>query len=127
MDRDYVNLYRNLPGNPDWEGSFYERLVEYGIWDEAEFWKLHSDLIRVAQMNESQVIERDIATAVMRIYIKISSLISAHFRPNDIFSIEDLSEIQISGYKERLDLAVIGAFSGEILDERRFDLRNPFL
>jgi hypothetical protein len=122
-----ANLYRNLPGSQDWEGSFYERLVEYGVWDDAEFWKLHSDLIRIAQAIDGDTIEREIALAVMRLYIKISSLISAHFRPNDIYSIEDLSELQISARKERLDLAVIGVFSGEILGEERFDLRNPLL
>lgn len=127
MNKCYKNLFRSLPGNDSWEGSFYERLVEYGVWDDAEFWKLHSDLIHIAQTIDSDTIEREIALAVMRLYIKISSLISAHFRPNDVFCIEDLSELQISAYKERLDLAVIGVFSGEILGEERFDLRNPLL
>lgn len=127
MTRCYKNLFRNLPDSDDWEGSFYEQLVEYGIWDETEFWKLHKDLIVIANGLESRNLERAVATAVVRLYVKIASLISSHFHDNDIFKIQNLSSSEILEYNERLDLAVVGAFSGEILDENRFDLRNPLL
>lgn len=127
LRKKYSNLFRNLPGNSDWEGSFYENLVENGIWDEVEFWKLHFDLIDIARDSDEKNIDRNISAAVMRIYVKIASLISAHFRQNDIFRIHGLSDSKISEYKERLDLAAIGAFSGEILEERRFDTMNPLL
>jgi len=28
----YQQICRNLPGYLDWQGSFYERLAEYGDW-----------------------------------------------------------------------------------------------
>ena len=127
MGQRYKNLFRNLPGNDSWEGSFYERLVEYGIWDEQEFWKFHKDLIDIAKLTKHRKVEWDIATAVVRLYVKIASLISSHFNANDIFKIQNLSDSEILEFYERLDLAVVGAFSGEILDESRFDLRNPFI
>ncbi|MCP1575214.1 hypothetical protein J2S30_003593 [Herbaspirillum rubrisubalbicans] len=127
MSRSYKHLFRNLPGSRNWEGSFYEKLVEYGIWDEYEFWKFHKDLIDIAKLIENRTVERDIATAVVVLYVKIASLISSHFNANDIFKIQNLSDSQILEFNERLDLAVVGAFSGEILEERRFDLRNPLL
>lgn len=127
MDIFYKDLFRNLPGNDDWEGSFYEKLVEYGIWDKTEFWKLHKDLIAVAKDLDSKKVERTVATAIVRLYVKIASLISSHFHENDIFKIKNLSNSEILEYNERLDLAIVGAFSGEILEEKRFDLKNPLL
>lgn len=127
MNKCYKNLFRSLPGNDSWEGSFYERLVEYGIWDEQEFWKFHKDLIDIAKLMNHRKVEWDIATAVVRLYVKIASLISSHFNANDIFKIQNLTDSELLEFYERLDLAVVGAFSGEILDESRFDLRNPLL
>lgn len=77
-------------------------------------------------MNHRKV-EWEIAMAVVRLYVKIASLISSHFNANDIFKIQNLTDSEILEFYERLDLAVVGAFSGEILDESRFDLRNPFI
>ncbi len=129
MDKstEYLVLYRNIPGNDLWEGSFYEKLVEYGIWDENEFWKMHLDLIRIAKNSNGQMIDRDLSMAIVKIYVRVSSLIAAHFDAADIFVIRNLSHDQILGYGERLNLAVVGAFSSEVLDESYFDLQSPFL
>lgn len=124
---DFSVIYRNLPGNPLWEGSFYEKLAEYGLWDEREFWRLHHDLIRVAKDIKGQEISKELSAAIVKIYIRISSLMAAHSDPMDGFSIKNLNHEQIISYKERLDIAVIGVFSGEILNEISFDLQNPFL
>lgn len=119
-------IYQNIPGNPHWIGSFYERLVEYGEWNVDEFWRLHLALIEAAKnSSKSEQINRALALAVVKIHLRVSGLISAHFDNNDVFKITNLSHEEIHQFKERLDLAVSGVFSGEVLPESSFDLKRP--
>ncbi|WP_343583469.1 Imm41 family immunity protein [Herbaspirillum sp.] len=124
---EYVDLYRNFPGSEKWEGSFYEKLAEYGIWDENEFWKLHLDLTHIGRSSNADNINKELSASIVKIYVRVSSLIIAHFDTADIFSIQNLSHAQILAYGERLNMAIIGIFSGEVLDESSFELKNPFI
>lgn len=126
-ETEYLTLYRNLPGSDLWEGSFYEKLTEHGIWDEDEFWRLHLDLTHIAQNIKGETISRELACAIVKLYSRISSLISAQLNINDMFVISNLSQDQLFAYRERLEMAVVGVFSGEVLDESSFDLQSPFL
>jgi len=119
-------IYHNIPGNPQWRGSFYERLAEDGEWDIDEFWRLHFALIEAAKNPAaSENINRSLALNVVQIHLRVSGLICAHFDNNDVFKIENLSREEIYAFKERLDLAVAGVFSGEVLPESSFDLKCP--
>jgi len=81
-------LFRNLPGNSEWEGSFYESLTEYGVWKMDEFWRLHRDLVNIASSNrDKSLIDRDLASCVVTLHLKIQSLIAAHYNSSDIFKI----------------------------------------
>lgn len=123
---DYI--YQNTPGNDSWEGTFYERLVEYAYWDTQEFWRLHSALLDAAVLSaRSEKIDRHLAECVIRIYSRVRGLVSAHFNANDFFKIQNLNDVEIHEFCERLDLAVIGVFSGEVLPESSFDLQNPMI
>ncbi|NUU02826.1 Imm41 family immunity protein [Herbaspirillum robiniae] len=124
----YENIFRNLPGSPNWEGSFYEQLAEFGKWDPDEFWKLHLDLISAAQIEaQSEAVDRALALAVVTLYSNISSLILANFNSNDGFEIANLSRDELRAFMERLEHAVHGVFSGEIIPERSYDLTNPLI
>lgn len=121
-------IFKNLPGNPEWEGSFCEKLTEYGIWDADEFWKLHFDLVQVAKRdNYSESIDRELALAVVTLYSKITNLISSHYNKNDIFKISNLTPDELLAYKERFDHSIIGVFSGEVIAESSYDLTNPMI
>lgn len=121
-------IYRNVPENPEWIGSFYERLVEYGEWNIPEFWQLHHALIEAAiASRQSEKIDRMLALSVVKIHLRVSGAIAAHFDKNDVFNISNLSYDEIHEFKERLDLAVSGVFSGEIIPESSFDLKNPLM
>jgi hypothetical protein len=121
-------IYANIPGNPEWEGTFYERLVEHAEWNASAFWQLHFSLIEVAKMGvESSQVDKTLAWAVLKIYSRVTSLIASHFDQNDVFAISNLSYEQIHQYKERLDMAVTGVFSGEVAPESAFDLQNPLI
>lgn len=124
----HENLYRNLPGHPNWEGSFYEQLTEYGLWERDEFWKLHLDFISIAlALNTSSSIDRHLALCVVTLNQKINNLIAAHFNRNDVFKITNINQEEILKFTERLEHAVISVFSGDILPESAFDLTNPLI
>ncbi|WP_423681469.1 hypothetical protein [Undibacterium sp. WLHG33] len=124
----FENIFRNLPGNVNWEGSFYEQLTEFGRWDAKEFWMLHLDLINAAdKFKNFDSVDKELALGIVTLQSKIARLFIAHFNERDAFKIINLSEENLYAFKERFDLAVIGVFSGEVLSEDSFDLVNPLL
>jgi hypothetical protein len=123
-----LQIFRNLPANPDWEGSFYEQLTEHGDWNIVEFWKLHLDLVEVARSEDlSTGVSRELALAVATLFAKIKNLISAHYNVNDVFQINNLSADELFAFSERLEHAVLGVFSGQVLAESSYDLTSPLL
>lgn len=124
----YAEFERNMPGHEDWEGSFYERLTEYGEWNLDAFWKLHLDLHRIASaVGSSDSLDRDLATNLLTLQQKVLNLIAAHFHKNDVFRIENVTEEMLSALTERFEFAIIDAVTGEIVPESAFDLVNPLL
>ncbi len=124
----HSELLRNIPGNPNWEGSFYERLTEYGEWDSKSFWILHLDLLNIAKQQISdRPIERELAYMLLLLQQKVLTLISAHFTKNDVFQIDNINTEQLYEFKERFEMAILGAISGEVLPESSFDLVNPLV
>ncbi|MBV8622572.1 MAG: hypothetical protein JO174_03705 [Herbaspirillum sp.] len=127
MKNKYSALYGNLPENDLWEGCFCEKLAEYGIWDENEFWKLHFDLTQIGIDEDDENISKDLAAVIVKTYVRISSLITAHFDEQDAFFISNLNRHQLQSFTERLNLATTAAFTGDVLDESSFDLKNPLI
>ncbi|TMN68458.1 hypothetical protein CWB85_18465 [Pseudoalteromonas sp. S1727] len=124
----HSELVRNIPGNSNWEGSFYERLTEYGEWDSKSFWVLHLDLLNIAkQQVTNQPVERELAYMLLLLQQKVLTLISAHFAKNDVFKIVNINTEQLYEYQERFKMAILGAISGEVLPESSFDLANPLV
>lgn len=124
----YTQIFRNLLGNSEWIGSFYERLADHGDWCIDEFWQLHKELVDIARSgSDSPSIERKLASAVVTLQAKISNLISAHYDANDVFTIRNLSSDELLAFRERLDHAVTGFFSGEVIAESAYELTNPLI
>ncbi|MES2038115.1 MAG: Imm41 family immunity protein [Pseudomonadota bacterium] len=124
----FENIFRNLPGNANWVGSFYEQLTEHGIWNKKEFWLLLSDLILAAnKLKDSESVDKQLAWAIVKLQSNINGLLIAHFDEKDVFAILDMSTGELYAFKERFDLAVVGIFSGEVLPEDAFELTNPLL
>jgi hypothetical protein len=121
-------IQRNLPGNPEWESSFYGKLAEHGVWDVDAFWRLHLDLILAARTNcLSEQIDRKFALVVTTLFARVANLIEAHFNSNDVFKITNMTTDDLLAFRERFEHAVLGVFSGEILPETSFDLTNPLI
>ncbi len=124
----YECIFRNCPGNPQWQGSFYEQLTEYGIWNKDEFWELHLDLTNAARAaSGSQSVDRELAEAVALLGIRILGLIGAHFSEHDVYKITNVGPDELHDFKERVELAVLGVFSGEIVPESSFYFPNPLI
>ncbi|MCT8863716.1 hypothetical protein FJD32_003685 [Shewanella sp. LC6] len=124
----HSELTRNIPGNTRWEGSFYERLTEYGEWDSKSFWALHFDLLEIAKhQNTDLPVERELAYMLLYLQQRVLNLISAHFNKNDVFEISNINPEQLYEFKERFEMAILGAISGEVLSETSFDLVNPLV
>lgn len=124
----YESIFRNLPGNPAWEGSFYERLSEEGFWDNDAFWQLHLALAHAAKASRAlDEINRELAWAVASIQSGVFGLVAAHYNPNDVFTISNLTPDQLHDFIERFEHAVLGVFSGEAYPESCYDLRNPLM
>lgn len=122
----YPQIFRNLPGNSDWKGSFYERLAEYGDWNIVDFWRLHYDLVAAARSQDSSAeVNRDLALGVAMLFAKITTLISAHHNVNDVFQIKNLSTDELLAFNERLEHAVLAVFSGQVIAESSYELTSP--
>lgn len=120
-------LERNIPGHSNWEGSFFERLTEYGEWDHEAFWRLHQELVELAQRADKNPVDRDLAYMLLYLQQRVLNLVASHFAKNDVFKITNLKGEQLYEFKERFDMAILGVITGEVLPESSFDLVNPLL
>ena len=120
-------LERNIPGHSNWEGSFFERLTEYGEWDQEAFWYLHKELVELAQRADEHSVDRELAYMLLYLQQRVLNLVAAHFAKNDVFNITNLKGEQLYEFKERFDMAILGVITGEVLPESSFDLVNPLL
>ena len=125
----YESIFRNLPGNPAWVGSFYERLAEDAVWDIDEFWRLHLALIHAAKhaSDSQEKMDRDLAWAVAKIQSRVLCLVACHYDPQDVFVIANLTSEELHQFMERFCSAILGVFSGEVLAESAYDLRSPLM
>mgnify|MGYP000707652100 CR=1 FL=1 len=124
----HSELERNIPGNSNWEGSFYERLTEFGDWDSKSFWVLHLELLSIAKQQQANLsVEKNLVYMLLYLQQKVLNLITAHFTKNDVFEISNIKTEQLYEYKERFEMAILGAISGEVLPEASFDLVNPLV
>jgi len=122
----HSELERNIPGNSNWEGSFYERLTEYGEWDINAFWRLHFDLLNIAQNQDTALlVDRELAYRLLYLQQRVLTLISSHFSKDIEWEISNINSEQIYEFTERFEMAILGAISGEVLPEASFDLVNP--
>ena len=121
-------LQRNIPGHPNWEGSFYEILTEYAEWNHDAFWRLHLELTEIAQaVDQNQPVDRALALNLLTLQEKVMHLQVCHHDPKDSYVIQNISRDQLRDFMERFDYAIRGALSGEVLPETKFELINPLI
>ena len=105
-------LNKNIPGHPDWVGSFYDILSEYGEWNEEQYQKLLTVLHETAKNNKGQInIDKELTKTILTLQAKVLNLISSHFDNNDVFKISNLNTDEILDKKEEFELAVLSIAS----------------
>ena len=103
----HTELTRNVPGNPDWIGSFYETLSEHGVWSENEYRILIRELKSLADKNKDEkLIEKTLPKLLLILQAKVLNLISSHFDRNDVYEISNLNMDEVLDKKEEFVLAV---------------------
>lgn len=116
-------LNKNIAGHKLWEESFIGKLLEENIWDKDEFWHLHAELTNysIAHKNDTSI-PREIASDVARIIY----LIMICARPKES-GLQEIKGNELYEFIERVELLSSAFFSGNILGEDCFDLKNPYL
>jgi len=108
----HPELNKNIPGNPDWIGSFYETLTEYGEWDSEKYQILLNALKELSENNKEQkTIDRELTKTLLILQAKVLNLISSHFDENDIYKISNLNTDEILDKKEEFELTVLSIVS----------------
>lgn len=117
-------LYKNIAGHELWEESFIGRLLEYMVWDKDEFWHLHAELTRYCiEHKDDKSIPREIASQVARM-IYLIMIIYANTKESGI---DGVDKDELDEFIERVELLSSAFFSGDIVGEDSFDLKNPYL
>ena len=125
---DLHELEKCEGSHPMWIGSFFEKLIEYGVWDEDEFWKLHKNLVGIAVALKNDVtVEKSLLSLLLRIQKCLNDYLIYHLDKESSYSIKNVSTEKLFQFIERFDSAIISIGTGEIIPEVSFDLKNPLL
>jgi hypothetical protein len=130
VNKSLTEIFKNIPGDesPEWEQSFYGYLSEYGEWDLEKFWVFHKALVEVAKEVDSEgQVDRELSYALLYIQQKVLTHISSHFNPAIEWQFTSINDDQLYELQERFELAILGAISGQVIDETSFDTLNPLL
>lgn len=121
-------ILRNFPHCEEYrDDSFVGIWHEEGLFNEMEYWKLDKEIFDLSVLYCSENIPREIAWPLTRIFSYIMMSIQAHYNPNDGFQVENLDDLQMFEFRERLQLVIEGFFKGKMPKNKDFDLVNPLL
>ena len=125
---DLYEIERFSANHNEWEGSFSEKLYEYGEWDIKEFWKLHKNLIELAiYLRDHDQIDKVLMGRILGIQKSVWTIVASHFNKNDVVNLQGITDEKLHDFIERFDMAILGITSGEVLPESSFDLVNPLI
>lgn len=124
MDAHSV-IARNHPWSGEFdEASFRACLYEDATWSQDEYWKVEWALFQLVSVGGS---DAELRSRAFRLFSATFSLFTAHFNPNDIYTIQNLATESLHKNIERFQLVFEGFFAGEMPDLGDFNERNPLL
>lgn len=107
------------------EESFTGILHERATWDLEQYWEFEAAIYRLA---DHPTDFPSLMWPLFRIFSHTMVSFGAHFDPNDVFRIENLTDEQVHDYRERFQLVFEGMFSGEMpVQSSCFETSNPRL
>jgi len=109
-------IYRNFAGSEEYsEESFIAKLHEENVWNDDEYFKLENALYELCEANKGkEVIHRDVAWPVMRVFSYLMISLSCQYDENDSFEVKYLTRAQYYARRERLQLVFEGFFKGQM-------------
>ncbi len=117
-------LNKNIASHSLWEESFIGKLLEECVWDKDEFWHLHAEITRYSiEHKNDKFIPREIASEVARMIF----LILKTYAGSKESGLEGVNDEELHELIERVELLSLAFFSGNIVAEDEFDLKNPYL
>jgi hypothetical protein len=104
-----LEIARNFPHCIEHsDASFLGCLHERNIWDAEEYRKFESALKELARMYHGvNDLPREISWRVFRIFSHVMLLISAHYDPNDSYRVQNLTDAELSKWRERFQLVML--------------------
>ncbi|MCX7553110.1 Imm41 family immunity protein [Marinicella sp. S1101] len=130
IDEALTEIFRNMPGDgsDEWEKTFFGFLSEFGDWHVEKFWVFHKALIDIGKkVDKKGSVDRELSYALLYIQDSVLTHIASHFDPAIDWQFTSIAGEEIYGFKERFELAILGAISGEVIPETSFDLINPLI
>lgn len=105
-------ILKNAAGSDRYdEESFIGILHERAVWDAEKYWELEAAIYGLAAHPEDFP---RLMWPLFRIFSYTMVSLGAHFDPNDAFRIDNLTDEQVYGRRERFQLVFEGAFSGDM-------------
>lgn len=99
--------------------SFIGKLHEDNSWDSKSFFELYDAIHGLTfKINE---LDRNIVSNIYKISSFILNSLIHHMDENDLYEIQNLNEIEVNDFVERLNVVVAGFFAGKPPKEELFD------
>lgn len=110
------------------DNSFAKELEEKLIWNEKKYWELEYYLIDLSKLlSNSDVISKDVSANLYFLGRFIEGSFLASINPNDVWTIKNLNEDELSYYYDRFYYLMRIVFGKvDYKKERYFFLKNPY-
>ncbi|MGG0656924.1 hypothetical protein [Rummeliibacillus pycnus] len=110
------------------EGSFIYFLHEECKFNKSAFWDYYNCIIDLT--NETLIqdnLDKELSVMLSKTYVFIMRSLLWHFHPKDMYKVKGVPKNKLSLYIERLEIAYLGYFKGEVFKEELHDenLMNP--
>lgn len=108
-------------------------LLAFGIWHESsmldfqKYWAFENEIFQLAQQQGMNDLPRDIAWPITRIFSYIMMSIQAHYNQNDGFELLNISDNELSEFRERFQCVIEGFFKGSMPKNSDFEIVNPMI
>ncbi|MBM7608777.1 hypothetical protein JOD29_002024 [Lysinibacillus composti] len=110
------------------EGSFIYSLHEECKFNKSAFWDYYNSIVDLT--NETLLqdsLDQELSLMLSTTYVFIMRSLLWHFHPKDMYKVKGVPKNKLNLYIERLEIAYLGYFKGEVFKEELHDenLINP--
>ena len=110
------------------KGSFIYFLHEECKFNKSAFWDYYNSIVDLTSKTLIQDnLDRELSVMLSETYVFIMKSLLWHFHPKDMYKVKGVPKNKLHLYIERLEIAYLGYFKGEVFKEELYDedLINP--